>query len=445
MPNGQTQRSNQRPITQIRKILRVALVSQIAIACSYEDIRPLGADPILDQMADVVSVDLPTALDPDGYRFETASRAFTATSSSTADRNLVEMERAFHAFYDPRYGSNAGVRRNRVQQRLIAASDHNCSAYRDGLRRLQSDSNFLLDLASLGLASAAAVVSGGTATNALAASAAFTSGARTATNDAYLRQLTMETVSRAIEVRRLQYWDTILPRRTLDINSYGVEFAVRDAMHYHSLCNLIAGLEQASDAVSMARDPGLRRMLEILGTRGIESTITLNPAEAAASIGDDLTAPREPAPAQVSLMRNLDGARNQAERGVSLASMLLIQQSLCVEPTGIFDAYTIESIDDYLFHNGFTQTELDDNIINRLVADGNCSSEYEAYFESVMSGDLQRSTLEALGLPETASLNDQASRDAIATARRTATNAANQPLPDGRGITRSLIRFLTSQ
>ena len=275
----------------LKRAVSALLMAQFLVGCSYGEIRRLGADAIVDREQDIVLVDLPTALDPSGYRFENAQNPPSGTEELSADEAQIEVERAFYAFYDGRYSISAAVRRNRVQQRLVAASDHQCSAYRESLRRIQADSNFLLDVASIGLASAAAVVTGGSSTSGLAAGAAFTSGTRAAANDAFLRQLTLETVSRAIEVRRERFWQQIEDRRSHPIEAYGVEFAVRDAMQYHSLCNLVTGLEQASDAVTMSQDPGLRHTLLILNEAGVESPIVLDPSAAAASQAGPMSGP----------------------------------------------------------------------------------------------------------------------------------------------------------
>ena len=112
-----------------------------------------------------------------------------------------------------------------------------------------------------------------------------TSGVRAEYNDVYFSSQAFELVSKAIRSVRDKTLKGIRDeRRGKSAKDYTLEAAVGDAVRFHGTCNVLAGLEEASDAVTRERDPGLRRLSELL--QGVGAGVNLSLGTAALDTSD---------------------------------------------------------------------------------------------------------------------------------------------------------------
>lgn len=158
---------------------------------------------------------------------------------------------AFNSFYescgvltkDTDRNSELRLRRNRVQDRLIAASNQRCAVYKQHVRRFDSTSNVLLGALTTLSAGAGALVTHVDSARVLSGLAAAASGVRAELNETYFQQNTIQVLSSAFEERRTKIRAEMLERSRDSIYDYTVERAVADALRYHDACSLVAGLE----------------------------------------------------------------------------------------------------------------------------------------------------------------------------------------------------------
>lgn len=152
------------------------------------------------------------------------------------------------------------LRRNRIQERLLAASEQRCGEYKNFLKKYDSEFNFLMGTLTTATAAAGAIVTGG-GSNILAGIASAFSGIRAEGNDAILASKAVEIITNGIDLKREKIYDKILAERDKQLIGYPVERAIKDAIHYHANCSLIAGLEQAANSLERDREPGLSTVL----------------------------------------------------------------------------------------------------------------------------------------------------------------------------------------
>ena len=159
---------------------------------------------------------------------------------------------AFNSFYEPcselRKGSDRDgelqLRRNRVQDRLVAASNQRCALYKQHVRRFDSTSNVLLGALTTLSAGAGALVTHVDSARVLSGLAAAASGVRAELNETYFQQNTIQVLSNAFEKRRDEFRTEMLGKSKNSIHKYTVERAVADALRYHNACSLVTGLEE---------------------------------------------------------------------------------------------------------------------------------------------------------------------------------------------------------
>lgn len=267
------------------------------------DVNMAGAAEILP-FRQFERVDALTLLDPNGLR--NLANCPAATEDGGLPRARCEVDAAFRAFYDARYntaGSSVELRRNQVQDRIIAASEQRCQAYRLHLTRNISNTNFYLGAATSIFAGAGAAFTEPSTVRALAAMAGITSGVSAEFNRSYLHTLTLQVISRGIEARRmeirneierlrgtrLRYGPLYLPNvaqtqptageTTIDpavpanatstptpIDVYTMERAFADALRYHAACSVTVGLEEAQEALDEAESPSLSTLNHAMET-----------------------------------------------------------------------------------------------------------------------------------------------------------------------------------
>lgn len=173
------------------------------------------------------------------------------------------LECAFASFYEEQDEERLELRRNRVQDRLIAASNQRCADYKQHVRRFDSTNNIALGgLTTLSAGLGAILTHVGTV-RALSGAAAITSGFRAEMNQTYFQEHTIQVLSSGFERRRAELREEMETKRKGDrtaIEHYTVESAVADALEYHDACSLIAGLEEVAHSQKRAADPGLEQI-----------------------------------------------------------------------------------------------------------------------------------------------------------------------------------------
>jgi hypothetical protein len=269
---------------------------------------------------DFERVDLVRLIDPENQRGNRCAAV------ATRDKGRCELDAAFHYFAAgasaPGANQNAFIqRRDAIQDRIMAASEQRCYAYRLQLTRNVSNTNFLLGSATTILAGAGAVFTDPATIRALSAAAGISNGISAEYQRSYLHTLTLQLITRGIEIRRrtirneiemlrgspLVYGEPFAwspqgqvttPTAANDgvdanasprwVSEYTLERAVADALRYHGACTVLSGLEEANKLVENSQstsleslDASLQRTLSIVRRNG-EITEELARQDAAA-------------------------------------------------------------------------------------------------------------------------------------------------------------------
>ncbi len=186
------------------------------------------------------------------------------TKKTVKDTTVQNLEEAFQTFHDKLDGTHDELYRNRVQERILAASDQRCGEYKQFLKNFDSQTNFMWGSLTTAAGAAGAILSGGTATRVASGLAAFFSGVRAESNNAFFSNLAIHVITSGFEAKRRLIYADLLKNRKLGITEYPVERAVKDAVFYHGNCSLIAGLEEAAESIQRASDPGLQAVSRVL-------------------------------------------------------------------------------------------------------------------------------------------------------------------------------------
>lgn len=213
-----------------------------------------GATALVESEA-FEKVDLALLLRPRGPRCERRSD----------ECESQRLERAFEAFYEENEDEEdkdekRKLRRNRVQDRLIAASDQSCAEYKRHVGRWDSTNNALLGAVTTSSAGLGAVFTPENTVRALAGTAAIASGIRAELNESYFQQKTIQVIADGFERRRVELRAKMAGENRKSIEEYTVERAIADALRYHDACSLVAGLKEVELSQKRASDPGLEQI-----------------------------------------------------------------------------------------------------------------------------------------------------------------------------------------
>ncbi len=226
-------------------------------------------------------VDLVKLLDPSNHGCDNLTKGSCVSNEDTPSLNVERLERAFIGFYNKKYDGTPQPtpedRRNRVQDRIIAASNESCKRFQYALKSHSSTTNFVLGTVTTGLGAAGAIATQSTA-QILAAGAGFTSGTRAEYNQDFFSTLAVEVIVKAFEQVRSKTLETIEDKRTFklgltgqgisnnkSISLYTVQMAVADAITYHAQCSLTVGLEEASRSLTLIANPGAEQLRQAMG------------------------------------------------------------------------------------------------------------------------------------------------------------------------------------
>jgi hypothetical protein len=175
----------------------------------------------------------------------------TSTSKDSAGKPMPDVE--FSAAFDTAlrlYTSDDSLQRNRIQDRLIMASNEICENYKVLLKKKQAHFNFWSGAAATVLGAAGAVVTGQDAARTLSALSGASSGIRAEYNEQYFSDLAAHVITKGINARRKEILGIINEGQKRPVAEYTIETAMADAIVYHGACTLIGGLEQADATIS---------------------------------------------------------------------------------------------------------------------------------------------------------------------------------------------------
>jgi hypothetical protein len=268
-----------------------------------------GVSPIFEG-GEFELIDLVTLLDPENRGKAAAPVSdengflgwFARQEDTGWTQDQIRIAKAFRGFY--LYDDTAGPlslasRRNAIQDRLMGASEQACHAFKNYLSLSSSNNKFTWGSLSTIFGATAAVFSDLETVRALAAAAGISSGIRAEFSQAYMQGLTIDVITRGIDLRRQRIRDEIGLLRgsavptsggpaavapaseplvkpaennaTLrSVQLYSVEQAVFDAVRFHAACSTVVGLQEASESISEVEDPGLRMVKRVFEGLGVK-------------------------------------------------------------------------------------------------------------------------------------------------------------------------------
>ena len=140
------------------------------------------------------------------------------------------------------------LRRNRIQDRLMQASNLRCTEYVEEIRLRREASKGLFGGLDVTLDAAATIFSG--VAPVLSALSGVTTGIQGATDQAGFNRIAMEVMVKGIATAREKWRTKISGRQPLSIAAYSLQDALADVAQFHGSCSVIAGLNEADGAVS---------------------------------------------------------------------------------------------------------------------------------------------------------------------------------------------------
>lgn len=204
------------------------------------------ADQVIPPAA-VERVDLTSLLDPDDKARKRAGRRVWRKFDEGRKLDL-----ALEAFYYGYREDDRELRRNRAQDRIFTASDQYCDYFKNYLLMNRKRPGFLRTVG--GLASAAGAIVGGVgASAALRGMRTVFGGGNSRFSEEMFVNVTMQVITDGIDLRRRSILKRILDEgQSSPIEEYTVEAAIKDAMAYHSQCNVLVGMEVARERILMS-------------------------------------------------------------------------------------------------------------------------------------------------------------------------------------------------
>jgi hypothetical protein len=230
------------------KYLVLPVVLYAMAGCAAQRIDKFSPPPVLDQS--VTDIDIVAAISID----QVGRGAADVKNRPRADFDSVL--RGFRGDSEDR---------NRIQDRVILASNALCEEYKTVLKRKQSHVNFYSGAAAVVFGAAGGVIGGARAAKNLSSLSAISSGVGAEYNEDFYSSLTAHLVANGIDKRRDGILEAIQEARKKGIEEYTLEGAIADAITYHGACSLIGGLGQIDGALN-----------KIKGNIGLDA-LTANP------------------------------------------------------------------------------------------------------------------------------------------------------------------------
>ncbi len=239
-------------ITLVFLLIACILITFVNVGCSQrpnlfrEEITTFGPKPLIEQDT-FQKIDLALLLDPTSEGME---------KDELLKSKREKLRKAFNGFY--KYPTDQLRRRNRIQERILSASNQRCGEYKNYLKQFDSGINFFLGSLTTAVAGAGAIFTGVDTIRALSGSASILSGVRSEFNQEYFSNQTIQVLTNGFEAKRREIYKGILKTRKQGLTRYPVEAAIKDAVVYHSSCSLLTGLEYAALSIERVENPGLK-------------------------------------------------------------------------------------------------------------------------------------------------------------------------------------------
>lgn len=191
------------------------------------------------------------------------------------DKDATDVDDALRNFRRRCEGAVCRVERNSIQDRLVAASNAICSEYKSELKEAHAKTNLQFGGASTVLGGLGALAQSANPAKLFSGSASIASGLRAEMNQTLYSMLAIEVITKAIDKARTDALREIDASQRNVVANYSLERAIADAVEYHSKCSLLAGLQEASTAVSQSESVGLKVLGKTLSDLGVETQIRL--------------------------------------------------------------------------------------------------------------------------------------------------------------------------
>nr|VFK00874.1 MAG: hypothetical protein BECKLFY1418A_GA0070994_11283 [Candidatus Kentron sp. LFY]VFK22288.1 MAG: hypothetical protein BECKLFY1418C_GA0070996_11149 [Candidatus Kentron sp. LFY] len=261
------------------KLFSITIIGVLSLGgCSLVDLHPestsfgMGDDRVTVAGANQLfspesfeKLDLLYALDPGGKR--PLPNPTEDLSDEQARRELQEAYEIFDTYPNPEY------RRNRIQDRIMAASEQRCNVFKTYIKRLDSTNEIFTDSMATLLGGLGAIFTSANTARALSGSAAIFSGIGAEFEQGFFANVATHVLVPGIELKRKEIRKEIdEKRKTRDdritnIANYTVERAIGDAIRFHGACSIDVGIAAAGEAVKEANNPGkatIERATEIM-------------------------------------------------------------------------------------------------------------------------------------------------------------------------------------
>jgi hypothetical protein len=136
-----------------------------------------------------------------------------------------------------------------IQDQLVAASNNRCNAYKTHLRRLSSNTGFVLGGLATVAGAAGAVVTGG-ASQALAGAAAALSGVNAQFQQEFFNGLITAVIIPGIDRQRADIRNDIVAKTCQSVSDYPLTMAIAEAVRYHGACTADVGIAASGQAIA---------------------------------------------------------------------------------------------------------------------------------------------------------------------------------------------------
>jgi hypothetical protein len=234
---------------RIFKVLLALCGFTLVIGCSHLENLEMGlahrygAEDMVDRKAKIAPLDLITLLDPENKLWE------VGRCQDLPDADPKKLNCAFQAFYDKYPQATQKSRRDRIQDRLLSASNEQCRQFKLRTKLARDTTNLVLGGITTLTAGLGAIFTPVNTVRALSGSASIVSGIRAETLQTIYAEKTVEVLTAAIDKRRKNKFGEIQEKRAKPIEDYTVEAAISDATEYHAACTFFAALEEISAGI----------------------------------------------------------------------------------------------------------------------------------------------------------------------------------------------------
>lgn len=147
--------------------------------------------------------------------------------------------------------------RNDIQDHIIAAANQRCHHWRIYFSKQAEDFQFWSGTVGSAASAAATALTDSDAKSAFSATSSLANAAGTNFSDSYLQSKSLAVIYEGIDTKQQSILATIKASRTnadgvtpAPTSAYTLSKAISDALVYHAACSVVAGLQQAADALA---------------------------------------------------------------------------------------------------------------------------------------------------------------------------------------------------